>query len=154
MFNHLCEITVRQVREAWALEINPGSNPDSAVYHVVTLDKELNYSYSHFYVKGTEVRVCSIILVLHNINVQQGFTCSSFWRQSDFAGRRVFQNLQRVACVILKCLLKCFFFSLSLSHTHTHTHIYTHIPYIRWQCLTLRHFPTASLNKNPGRIWK
>ena len=72
MFNHLCEITVRQVREAWALEINPGSNPDSAVYHVVTLDKELNYSYSHFYVKGTEVRVCNIILVLHNINVQQG----------------------------------------------------------------------------------
>lgn len=46
MFHHLCEITLRQVREAWALEINQSSNPDSATYHVVTLDKELNFSYS------------------------------------------------------------------------------------------------------------
>ena len=127
MFSHLCEIIVRQVKEAWTLEINPGSNPGSAVYHVVALDKGLNSSYSHFYVKGTDVSVCSIILVLNNINVQKGFTCSRFWRQSDFAGRRVFQNLQRVACVILNCLLKFFFFfSVSLSHVHTHTHTHTH----------------------------
>ena len=64
MFSHLCEIPVRQVREAWALETDPGANPGSAVSHVVTLDKELNSSYSHFYVKGTDVSVCSIILVL------------------------------------------------------------------------------------------
>ena len=123
MFNHLCEIIVRQVKEAWTLEINPGSNPGSVVYHVVTLDKGFNSSYSHFYVKGTDVSVCSIILVPNNINLPVVVS-----GDSDFAGRRVFQNLQRVACIILNCLLK-FFFSVSLSLMHTHTHIYTHTLY-------------------------